>query len=455
MKKLLMFLVAFVAVFALAGCNKTTTAAPTTAASTTAASTTAGQTTAGQTTAAATTTGATQTLRIFQNKVEIDTALKAYAAAWGTANNVDVTVVTCGGDSCAYGTQILAEFQSANQPDIFVIEGMGGYNEYADYILPLTGEPWLTDTDLEFMVDGTPYGFPVAVEGWGMGYNKDILDAAGVDPADLTTQAAYATAFQQIQDYYDTNNMTDYAVVSMAAGAGMTWVTGLHNFNGYLSAGLAYDDSSVIDDLNNGIVETARLNAYADWVALLFQYSDPTILLDGTYDSQVAKFASGHAAFIHQGNWIDPNLVSYFDENGGQFPMGYAPHAAAAGTNDAIFVSAPSYYVINKNSGSIDVAKQFLDDLASTQAGAEYMVNDAGMVPAFKSVTLSPTGPLSQAMVVWMNAGKIYAWWQNDMPPGFGMDILGPIYTNFANGNLDETQFIAAVTEAIQEIPTS
>jgi len=441
MKKLLMFLVAFVAVFALASCGSTTTEKMTTAG----------------TTAAATTTAATQTLRIFQNKVEIDAALKTYAAAWGAENNVDVEVTTCGGDSCAYGTQILAEFQTADQPDIFVIEGTGGYNEYQDHILQLDGEAWISDTDLAFTAGGHVYGFPVAVEGWGMAYNQDILTAAGVDPADLTTQAAYQTAFDAIEAYYlatyGADWADDYAVVSMAAGSGMTWVTGLHNFNGYLSSGLAYDDKTVIDKLNNGEVDATRLSAYADWVKLLFDYSDPTILLEGTYDTQVQKFASGHAAFIHQGNWIDPNLVSYFDENGGEFPMGYAPHASAAGENTAIFVSAPSYYVINKDSSSADVAKAFLNDLASTTAGADYVVNQAGMVSPFKSVTLLPSGPLSQAMLEWVATGDIYAWWQNDMPPGFGMDTLGPVYTNFAAGTIDETQFIAAVTDAIEAIP--
>ncbi len=80
------------------------------------------------------------------------------------------------------------------------------------------------------------------------------------------------------------------------------------------------------------------------------------------------------------------------------------------------------------------------------------MVEEAGMVAAFKSVTLLPAGPLSQAMVEWMNAGDIYAWWQNDMPSGFGMDTLGPIYTNFASGNLNKADFIAAVTQAIEAL---
>lgn len=431
MKKLLMVLVAFMMMFTFIGCTEETTVAETTA-----------------------TTQEMGSLRILQNKVEIGDVLTTYAEAWGVANDVDVEVVTCGGDGCAYGDNLLIEFQGTTQPDIFVIEGMGGYNDYEDYIEPMTGETWLTDTDLEFVVDGTAYGFPVAVEGWGMGYNLEILTAAGVDPDDLTSVAAYETAFAAIQSYYDTNNMDDYAIVSMAAaGSGMSWVTGLHNFNGYLSAGLDYDDSSVIDDLNDATVNTARLSAYADWVELLFDNSDTTILETGDYDAQVGKFASGMAAFIHQGNWIDPNLTTYFEDNAdSEFVMGYAPHASAAGTNDSIFVSAPSYYCINSESDNITTAKAFLQDLAATTAGHEYMVNEAKMIPAFKSVTLVPTNPLSAAVAEWMASGDIYAWWQNDMPSGFGMNTLGPIYANYATGLITKAQFIEQVTTAIEEI---
>ena len=39
---------------------------------------------------------------------------------------------------------------------------------------------------------------PVAVEGYGLAYNKDILDAVGVDPTTLTTLSAYKDAFEKI-----------------------------------------------------------------------------------------------------------------------------------------------------------------------------------------------------------------------------------------------------------------
>ncbi len=49
-----------------------------------------------------------EALVIFQNKIEIDQVLRTYATAWGEKNDVNVQVKSCGGDTCAYGTQILA-----------------------------------------------------------------------------------------------------------------------------------------------------------------------------------------------------------------------------------------------------------------------------------------------------------------------------------------------------------
>ncbi|MDD3123232.1 MAG: extracellular solute-binding protein [Candidatus Izemoplasmatales bacterium] len=384
-------------------------------------------------------------LKIYQNKIEIDSAMKDYAAAWSEKTGVNVEVVSCGGDSCGYQTQLLAELQSDDQPDIFIIEGMGGYNEYQEIIYEFSDDAWISDTSLEFTSNGKVYGFPVSVEAWGMAYNKDILDAAGINPSTLTNLAAYKSAFETLEAQKDTLGID--AVVSMGAGTGLSWVTGLHNFNGYLSSGLAYGDSSVIDDLNNGIADQGRLEDLADWVELLFQYSTDS-LLEGNYDTQVGDFATGKTAFIHQGNWIDPNLL----DAGIDFEVGYAPHAAASGENDSIFIGAPSYYVINKNSDNVEEARQYLEDLAATEEGHDYMVNKANMVPAFASVTLVPTSPLSAEVMKWVQSGKAYSWWQNDMPSGFGMEQLGPIYDLFAQGVITKAEFVNQLKLEIESL---
>ncbi len=56
-----------------------------------------------------------------------------------------------------------------------------------------------------------------------MGYNVAILEKAGIDPAGLTSQEAYAEAFAKIDSMKDELGIK--SVVSMAASTttGMTW----------------------------------------------------------------------------------------------------------------------------------------------------------------------------------------------------------------------------------------
>jgi len=386
-----------------------------------------------------------QAVVIYQNKVEIHDQLTAFAETYKEATGKEVIVKTSGGDS-PYAEALRAEFQSDRQPDIFVIEGMGGYNTWESKLQPFEEEAWMEFTDLEFVVDGEIIGFPVAVEAWGMAYNKEMLEQAGVDPSTLTSQEAYRAAFEKIDGMKDELGIS--SVVAMAAGPDMRWVTGLHNFNGYLSAGLPYGDTTVLDKLNNGEADMDRLTEYADWVELLFDYSDQTVLLTGNYDSQVSQFGTEKAAFIHQGNWIDP----WLEENGVDFPMAFAPHASVKGTHESIFIGAPSFYVLNSESTNQEAAREFLNFMATEEAGHKYMVEEAKMVPAFSNVTLTPSTPLSANVVEWMEKDAKYTWLQNDMPDGFGMGTIAPIYEAFAKGDITKAQFIEQIAGKIEEI---
>ena len=386
-----------------------------------------------------------QAVVIYQNKVEIHDQLTAFAETYKEATGKEVIVKTSGGDS-PYAEALRAEFQSDRQPDIFVIEGMGGYNTWESKLQPFEEEEWMEFTDLEFVVDGKIIGFPVAVEAWGMAYNEDMLEQAGVDPSTLTSQEAYRAAFEKIDGMKDELGIS--SVVAMAAGPDMRWVTGLHNFNGYLSAGLPYGDTTVLDKLNNGEADMDRLTEYADWVEILFDYSDQTVLLTGNYDSQVSQFGTEKAAFIHQGNWIDP----WLEENGVDFPMAFAPHASVKGTHESIFIGAPSFYVINSESTNQEAAREFLNFMVTEEAGHKYMVEEAKMVPAFSNVNLTPSTPLSANVVEWMKKDAKYTWLQNDMPDGFGMGTIAPIYEAFAKGDITKAQFIEQIVGKIEEI---
>ena len=303
------------------------------------------------------TLGATSALAdivICQNKVEITEAMQAYAKLYTEKTGVEVKVIT-GGGSSDYNTVLKAEMQSGREPDIWVIEGKSGYDLWKDKIADQTGAEWTQYTGSAYLDGDKVVGFPVSIEGYGLAYNKNILDKAGIDPATLTNFDALKAAFEKL-DAMKAELGLDM-VVSMVAGTttGMTWVTGLHNFNVYLAGGLERGDSTIIDLVLEGKVDEERFHQYCQYVALLFQYSTQDMLLNGTQDSQLAAFANGKAAFYHQGNWMDPNLIKLNPE----FEIGYAPHAFLHEDTDGILVDAPSWYVVNKN-GNVDEAIAYL-----------------------------------------------------------------------------------------------
>src|SRR6056297_3341540 len=169
-------------------------------------------------------------LTLMQNKPEIDAMLQDYGQVWSERSGVDITIKSVGGSSgTSLGQQLRADYTAGEMPDIFIIAGIEDYREWESLILDLSGEEWVDETSVAFTVDGAVYGFPVAIEGWGMAYNEEILNAAGVDPDDLVNFDAYQQAFERIDAMKDELGLD--SVVSMAASADMGWVTAHHNFN--------------------------------------------------------------------------------------------------------------------------------------------------------------------------------------------------------------------------------
>jgi raffinose/stachyose/melibiose transport system substrate-binding protein len=278
-----------------------------------------------------------------------------------------------------------------------------------------------------------------------MVYNKDLLAKAEIDPATLTHFEAYQSAFEKLDRMK--KDLGIEAVVSMASSpaAGMAWLTGQQLFNVYLAGGLPYDDPTVINQTLAGTVDPDRLAQYAEYINLINRFADPEILLHGNYRAQLEAFAAGKTAFLPQGNWADPTLT----ELGADFERAFAPHGPFLEPTEGIFVAPPAWYCVNQESEGAAQARAFLAAIATTQAGHRYMIEDAQMVPAFKSTQLQPALPLSRNVQEWANAGKTYSWQQRRLPAGFGSRELGPIFEQLAAGHISPTEFASRVTAAV------
>ncbi len=389
------------------------------------------------------------TVNMFQLKVEIKDAIDAYAAKYTAANpGVTVKVETLGGGG-DYGGAMKAKAQAGQMPDIFMIEGRGGYDIWKDYIADLNAEPWVKDTDLSFKVDGKVVGFPVAIEGYGLAYNADILQKAGIDPASLTTRAAYEKALKLLDSKKAELGIDAPVAMAASVAGGMWWVAAQHNLAAYWGGGLGFNDTSVIEKALKGQLDDGRFLQYTKYLQLLFKYADKKILLNGSYDDQVGAFAQGKTAFLHQGNWVDPNLKQL----GVTFKIGYAPHAFLDAEEKGLYLFAPSWYCVNAKSPNATAAKAFLASIAGTPEGHDYMVNQAGMIPAFKSVTLKPAGQLSQALMAANARGGNYGVFFGMLPDGAGQNVFGPIFDLFAQNPDNTDQFIADMKKAVANLP--
>lgn len=387
-----------------------------------------------------------KSIRVFQLKVEIDQQLKDYAKLYEEETGVHVEIESIGGGADTQGA-LKGYLAADNMPDIFVFEGPGHYEVWKSYMEDLSNEDWVKETSSAYVGDGGKiFGFPYAVEGYGMAYNKNLLEKADIDPATLTTIDAYQKAFEKLDSMKEELGIDSVVSMGVSASGGLSWVSGSHNFGVYLSTGLKNGDTAIIDKLLAGQVDKDRLTQYSKYVKLLFDYSDPTILLSGNYDQQVQAFIDQKAVFIHQGNWIDPSLPADI-----AFEMGFAPHAFSHEVTDGVQVGAPSWWAVY-NKGNVQAAKDFLKAFALSDTGRDARINKMSLISPYSSDTMKPATPLSANLQTWVAAGKTYNWEQFKMPDGFGQDTLGPIFELLAQGSITTDEFVQLVTDAVAGI---
>lgn len=384
-------------------------------------------------------------IRLFNSKVEIGPQLEKVAEQYSEETRQKVTVETLGGGADATG-QLKSYYAAGNMPDIFVFGGDDYTANFKGMVADLSDCEFVKDTDFALMDGNQVVGFPYTIEGYGISYNADILEQAGVDPDTLTNYQAFEKAFEKIDSMKDELGLT--AVCSVAAESGqMSWSTGGHLFGYYLSGGLERDDNTYFDELMEGKIDEERLTQFGKFFGLLCKYSDQQTLISGAYDDQMALWATGKAAFITQGNWIDPSLEQY----DATFDCGIVPLAFTEEDMTSVCADAPSYWGVYKDSDKVQECKDFLDWLATTDEGQKGLVEECGMLSPYKSTTVSPSTPLSKSLKAYIDEGKTSSWTWADMPNGMSDNILGPIFESYAKGDIDNAGFVKMISSQVAD----
>ena len=389
-------------------------------------------------------------LRLVNGKIEVDAQLKELAAAYEKETGVKVNIESMGGGIDIQGT-LKGYFQADNMPDIFVNGGDTDFKNWEGHLVDMSNEKWVSDTEAAYKdKDGKVVGFPYTTEAIGLAYNADVLEKAGIDPKSITGPDSMKKAFETLDSKKDELGLT--AVVGYVAEAtNLYWSTGNHLFGVYEDGGLKRDDTKYFDLLEQGKIDKDRFSKYADMVELFNKYADPSLLVSGTYDQQIQNFSAGKYAFVTQGSWIGATMTNDDKEQyeaAGKFKVGMIPYAFEE-VIDTIQTNSPSWWAVFDNDNKEEALK-FLQ-WVSEDEGQKILVEKAGFVSPFKSISYVADDPFAQTITDYTKAGKTSAWHWLGNKEGLAQNALGVVYQDFAYGNLDKAKFVDTVEKVVAQ----
>lgn len=307
-----------------------------------------------------------------------------------------------------YGQRIKLQMSDADAPDIaqagqaFTMMGPlveGGLLRPLDDYAELYGwgdrfGPGLLD-QARFESDGSKFGtgdlYGLALGGnmVGVFYNREVVDALGIDPnfetlADLDDALATAKDGGYIPlalgnaDAWPANHLLSILISQYADNADMlAWIYG--------NEGASFTDAPFVD-------ATAHLEGWAAEGLI-----DPAA--NGlSFDDAIARFAAGDSAFFVTGNWALATMQDQMGDNVGftAFPglTADAPARATGATTSPFTISASTEYP--------DVAANFLDFMTGPEA-AEILSNGgyAPLTPG--AVVAGETQLIADYNEVWSN----------------------------------------------------
>ncbi|RKL64874.1 ABC transporter substrate-binding protein [Salipaludibacillus neizhouensis] len=339
------------------------------------------------------------TLNVRNPKVEISTQFEQMVIAYEIENpNVDIRIHTVGGANDDL-SDLKAQIAAGNGPDIFTNSGYEKAKLWSNYLEDLTDQPWVEnayeDTLLPMKFDGKIYGMPVNLEGYGLIYNKDLFNKAGIDTLPKTVAELIEVA----------EKLQKEGITPFATGYYEEWKLGVHLLN--VAFAQQEDPSAFIKGLNDGTEKIDSNQKFKDIIKLLdvtLKYGNDNPLTTD-YNMEVTLFAEGTAAMIQQGNWIQPMI----DKLSPNMNIGFMPVPINnQPIDDALIVSVPNYWVVNKQTSpeKKKEAKKFLNWMVSSEQGKTFMTEQFKFIPAFDHIGDDNLGPLADETIRYYKEGK-------------------------------------------------
>lgn len=367
------------------------------------------------------------TITIYQDKYEIDEALKAAAAAYSELHP-NVTFSIESSSSGDFYTQLKTMFASGQGPDIFSTKGSDDMAIMAEYMEDLSGEAWvefLSDAAVEAgTVDGKVLGLPISLESYGYVYNKDLFEQAGIESVPMT--------LSELADVCE--KLEAAGIQPMSSNYADWYQSGMFKFSAAISR--QEDPMAFIEALNDGsetLVGNEEIANLAAWIDI--DAGNTASPLNTDFNTEVSDFGTGKCAIMLGGSWsqsslddIDPDL------NLGLFGLPMSENSEET----KIFTSCSPFWSVNNASPAKETAVDFLNWLAMDEEGQKYLGSEFKLIPGFTHIEADEAaiGSLGVATQECLASGETYGIYSSFFPDGVA-ESAGNSINKYAAGVID------------------
>ncbi len=393
-------------------------------------------------------------IRYLNFKPEIAEVYERISDAYEKETGVKLIVETAA--SGTYESTLTARMATSEAPTIFQINGPIGYTSWSEYCADLKNTELykhLTDKSLAISSGDAVYGIPYVVEGYGIIYNKNIVDRYFA----LENKGTNFTSIDQINNFSSFKALVEdmqkhkselgiegvFASTSLKTGEDWRWHTHLmnipltHEFN---AKGVDFSDDK------HKTIEFTYSDNYKNVFDLYTNNSTTDKKQLGTIDvtSSMAEFALGKCAMVQNGNWgasqilgVSGNTVKAEDIK--FLPIytgmeGEEKHGISIGTENFICINAKASAEEQK------AAADFLYWLFSSETGKKFVTDELGFIAPFDtfSENETPDDPLAKEVVRYMNNENItnIPWNLTVFPSQNFKDSFGTALLKYAQGSM-------------------
>lgn len=328
---------------------------------------------------------------------------------------------------------------------IAMMEPGAALDKYKDWGIDLTNEKWNEETKDGFKnPQGQIVGFPFSIEGFGLVYNKKVVEKAvggSFDPFSINTRDKFKALLDKIQA-----SGVKYPIAYQTEG----WSVSNHYSSQFLNQ--VSDPNTIVAQLKEGkfdLASNAVWNGYYDTMDLLAskqynKYGERP--LGKYYDDAHLSVGKGESAILFNGNWAFDSLKAVAGDSFGFMPVPVDNNPDNP-LNNKIVAGPTNIYLINKDAtpAQQEAGKKFLNWLVYDKVGQDFMVNKSQVISAFKNNPNKVTNPLGVAIAEAIAQGKTMSFSTNYVNAADYGNIIAPDVQKYIDKKESRTDLAKAI----------